>query len=706
MKSREERFLSTHTIKTIILVLFLVIAAWIIGYFWGEKSVNSHAATPTLVAVHGQDEELISSTPAATSATPVKIISPQTTPKVTAQTIKSIPTKEAHSTPDKQFDKTTIGSDAILSIVRSMYLQGTNEMDSEKLQISLSILDEAVSLGYLSSTEIAKYKKPILYALDALAGTMYIDSKGIQKILLADNNGMPLIQPIDMSLSDDELYVIDSGTLYFVQLPSLEQFQEHEIPAITMTPILTPTAQIDGFPVKEIVAVDAESIKDGLYVLDKSNDIFYFNKLTKTWSLHRSQASNYTKPDPHFLNIATYGNRLYLLDTSRNQIWRYPPNEAGAAYLNSDLLWLQPNNEPNVTECVDLAVDGSVYTLDRQGLITQYTPDLAAKFHVSTTGLSHIDEWNERAVVPVALFTKPDIPLFVADAGRRRVAAYDKKNGTFLRQWVFADNPEFDRLHSLHVNENVLYMLAGNHLYVYQIKDMSVPPPLTGVLPEFVLEEKIIPASLNLLSVYPNDPKVADLLAKYQLRLPIAGKVLPQLFVFYPGARRAYRYGVHQGIDFYEQDKGVRMKIGSPVFAAADGVVIRADIDFQEMTMDELNANLQIAHDQHFTPPDILDKLGGRQVWIDHGDGLITKYLHLSEIPEEIKVGTPVTSGQIIGYVGLSGTPDGIEGNLSYPHLHFEIRFGEDQRYYLGQWLTIDQTRRLLESLFGVQSSS
>jgi len=705
MKSWELRPKSILIIL-IITAILLATGACISGYIWGKRSAISISATPTLGTIQRRNKESITSTPDEASVTPVAIVSPITTPKVMVQATKAIPTRETLPTPDEQLDRTTSGSDAVLAIVQSIYLQGTEEANSDKLQIALSILDEAVSLGYITPAELTQYKKSISYALDALAGTVYPNNAAIWEMLLVDGNGIPLIQPIDMSLTNDELYVIDSGTLYLAQLPSLEQFQNLEKPEIMMSAILTPTAQVDGFPVKEIVAVDATNIQDGVYVLDKSNDIFYFNKLTKTWSLHRSQASNYTKPDPHFLNIATYGNRLYLLDTSRNQIWRYPPNEAGVAYLNSDLLWLQSNNEPNVTECVDLAVDGSVYTLDRQGLITQYTPDLATKYDVSTTGLSHIDEWNGRTVVPVALFTKPDIPLFVADAGRRRVVAYDKKNGIFLRQWVFADNPEFDRLHSLYVNENVLYMLAGNHLYVYQIKDMSVPPTLTGVLPEFVLEEKIIPASLNLLSVYPNDPNVSDLLAKYQLRLPISGKVLPQLFVFYPGARRAYRYGVHQGIDFYEQDKGVRMKIGTPVFAAADGVVIRADIDFQEMTIDELNANLQIAHDQHFTPPDILDKLGGRQVWIDHGNGLITKYLHLSEIPEEIKVGTPVTSGQIIGYVGLSGTPDGIEGNLSYPHLHFEIRFGEDQRYYLGQWLPIDQTRRLLESLFGVQSSS
>ena len=692
--------LKTKMLIALIIVMVFVFSVGYMGYILGRRTTSPIAPTATLAGVLPQKDKSISLTPTSTISSETFVLPPANTPTAIVQETEVV---TSPTPPVKRCEKTD-EIEAVLNIVQAMYSHGMKERNSDKLQVALSFLEEATALGYVSPA-LAKIRKSILYAMDVMADTTYVDELDTWKGLLVDSQGIPLVQPIDMSIADGDLYVIDSGTLFHAPLPPSNLLRVSSRSIITMTAILTPTAQIGGFPVKEIIAVDAYNIQDGLYVLDKSNDIFFLNTITDSWELQRSQASNYTQPDPHFLNIATYDNRLYLLDTSRNQIWRHPPNEAGIAYLNSNLLWLQDQSSPNVTECIDLAVDGTVFTLDRQGEVTQYTPNLVWALDISAMGPSHIEGWMQRQVIPVALFTRPETPLFVADSGRRRIIAINKETGTFLRQWVFADNSEFDQLHDISVIGKTLYILAGNHLYAYQLKDISSSPQLDGALPEFANEERSIPTSLDLLSVYPNDPRVPDLLNRYHLRLPIPGTVLPRLFVFYPGARRAYRYGVHQGIDFYEQDEGVRMEIGTPVFAASDGVVIRADTDFQEMTVDELNTNLQIAHDQHITPPDILDKLGGRQVWIDHGGGLITKYLHLSGISEGIETGSQVTAGQIIGFVGLSGTPDGIEGNLSYPHLHFEIRFGENQRYYLGQWLTIDQTRRLLESLFDAKSS-
>ncbi len=92
----------------------------------------------------------------------------------------------------------------------------------------------------------------------------------------------------------------------------------------------------------------------------------------------------------------------------------------------------------------------------------------------------------------------------------------------------------------------------------------------------------------------------------------------------------------HRGVDF-------RGALGTPVHAWSAGVVA-------------LTA-------EHY--------FGGNSVYVDHGVGVITSYLHLSEIlvaPDEL-----VSAGQVIGLVGSTGRSTG-------PHLHFGLSI-------LGQWV-------------------
>jgi murein DD-endopeptidase MepM/ murein hydrolase activator NlpD len=59
----------------------------------------------------------------------------------------------------------------------------------------------------------------------------------------------------------------------------------------------------------------------------------------------------------------------------------------------------------------------------------------------------------------------------------------------------------------------------------------------------------------------------------------------------------------------------------------------------------------------------------GRMVEIDHGNGLSTRYGHLSEI--HVRVGDVIKIGQVIGAVGSTGRSTG-------PHLHYETRIDGD----------------------------
>jgi len=100
-----------------------------------------------------------------------------------------------------------------------------------------------------------------------------------------------------------------------------------------------------------------------------------------------------------------------------------------------------------------------------------------------------------------------------------------------------------------------------------------------------------------------------------------------------------YGFGMpHYGVDLYAQQ-------GTPVYAAASGIVV-------------------VAHDSGGP--------GLSYIAIQHGNGYLTKYLHMSEI--FVSSGEYVSRGEVIG---LSGGAPGSRGAGYFttgPHLHFEVR--------------------------------
>lgn len=87
----------------------------------------------------------------------------------------------------------------------------------------------------------------------------------------------------------------------------------------------------------------------------------------------------------------------------------------------------------------------------------------------------------------------------------------------------------------------------------------------------------------------------------------------------------------HSGADY-------SVPAGEPILAAADGVAALVG--------------------DHF--------FAGKSVFLDHGDGLITMYFHMSRVL--VEEGQTVRRAQVIGEVGSTGRATG-------PHLHFGLRW-------------------------------
>jgi murein DD-endopeptidase MepM/ murein hydrolase activator NlpD len=167
--------------------------------------------------------------------------------------------------------------------------------------------------------------------------------------------------------------------------------------------------------------------------------------------------------------------------------------------------------------------------------------------------------------------------------------------------------------------------------------------------------------------------------------IPIAGACLPKSNSLMPNAPREYRKGIHEGIDFYNSDSCTFVSKGTRVLAAKAGRVIRADLTYVDVTKKQVDAYLADPNTESS-----LDQFRGRQVWIDHGGGIVTRYCHLSGIVTGLKVGADVPAGQLIAYVGESGTPSSVTNPGHEYHLHFELRVGNT---YLGKGKTPAEVR-------------
>lgn len=117
--------------------------------------------------------------------------------------------------------------------------------------------------------------------------------------------------------------------------------------------------------------------------------------------------------------------------------------------------------------------------------------------------------------------------------------------------------------------------------------------------------------------------------------LPVAGAALGSSFGYRIDPVAGVR-ALHEGLDFSAE-------VGTPVLAAAEGVVLATSF-----------------HPQY-----------GNVVDLDHGGGLVSRYAHLSRI--DVQPGALLKRGAAIGAVGNTGRSTGA-------HLHFEVRlFGSAQ---------------------------
>lgn len=239
------------------------------------------------------------------------------------------------------------------------------------------------------------------------------------------------------------------------------------------------------------------------------------------------------------------------------------------------------------------------------------------------------------ALVPVPGTERPSVtfnnrPVMVVRDGDRWMAVVgiplDAKPGT---ETLEVDSGKGDA-------SKVRFRVRG-HKYPEQhltLKNDRLVNPNKADMERIGRERKEIDAALETFS---NQPR-----PNTTFHYPVTG---PQSSAF--GLRRFYNgepRSPHSGID-------LAVDAGTPIHAAAAGTVLETGEYFFD----------------------------GKTVFLDHGQGLVTMYCHMSEI--RVKPGDHVAAGDVLGLVGATGRATG-------PHLHWGVSLNDarvDPRLFLDQ---------------------
>lgn len=131
-----------------------------------------------------------------------------------------------------------------------------------------------------------------------------------------------------------------------------------------------------------------------------------------------------TEPEwQRITGVAWYGGNVYMLDAGSNEIWLYPALSSGVGERQR---WLRGDNQ-QLTEEVDMAIDGDIWTVDPKGVVDRYRRGVEERFEIQ--GL----------LEPVQKAIAVEVPdesewVYVFDQGGKRVLVVNKETGAYERQ--------------------------------------------------------------------------------------------------------------------------------------------------------------------------------------------------------------------------------------------------------------------------------
>ncbi|MFA7685705.1 MAG: hypothetical protein WCX95_02810 [Candidatus Gracilibacteria bacterium] len=193
------------------------------------------------------------------------------------------------------------------------------------------------------------------------------------------------------------------------------------------------------------ITVDSKETVIAAAGFDERNSVVFLTKSGKLIEYKDGTVSFMDTDDGVFhkgVSITSWGTKIYILDPTSNQIWRYAykgtMDKFGAAegYLTETL---------DLSKAQDIAIDSNVYLLSNNGDISKYYAGAKAKFYINNPPFSNFKD-------PRVIYTNEKLnEIYVVDAKESRIFVYSKDSRTgnleYKTQYLFVEAGELRDLY-------------------------------------------------------------------------------------------------------------------------------------------------------------------------------------------------------------------------------------------------------------------
>lgn len=200
--------------------------------------------------------------------------------------------------------------------------------------------------------------------------------------------------------------------------------------------------------IQDPLTIDDEETVIAATGFDDRNSVVFLTRTGKLIEYRNGTMSFMDTDDGSFHKASAledWSNRIYLLDPTGNQIWRYTYRGTSDRFGTAEAYLVDGQEDVDLSTAIDLSIDANVYVLQSNGDINKFYASQKQEFYINDAPFNVFRD-------PSVIYTNEMLDeVYVLDAADSRVLVFLKEaqtgNITYQSQYLFDDVGELRDLY-------------------------------------------------------------------------------------------------------------------------------------------------------------------------------------------------------------------------------------------------------------------